>query len=158
MRSAFFMLLAGLLLLACVARCQSPKLDNWAGAGAVYSESDTPHFTGWAALAVPVSTAAQAYSFTLYQALPVKGKTPTISTTTGLATILKSYRRLYLLGIATVGAATTSTAATGAFAGGGFLVYRFKALRWYTAEIGAIQNKAGGAAKPDVLAGLGVTW
>jgi hypothetical protein len=125
----------------------------------MYASSNSPHFSGWAALALPVSQSAQAYSFTLYQAIPA-GKSVTVSTTTGLGTILRTLPTkrgtLYLIGVATAGAATTSTATTGAFAGGGFAVFRF--AHGLTIEIGGLQNKAGAAAKPNLLTGAGWTW
>ena len=138
-----------------------PTLPNWAGAGAEYGSSDSPHFSGWAALALPVSTAAQAYSFTMYQAIPAAGHVPTISTTTGVATILrtiptKTHGAVYFLGLGTAGAAVTGTATTAAFAGGGGAVWHLPS--GFTVEVFAIQNKAGAAAKPNVLLGGGWTW
>jgi hypothetical protein len=142
-------------------------LPNWAGAGVEYGSS-SPHFSGWAAMALPVSSSAQAYSFTMYQALPVAGKVPTISTTTGLATILRTFEikkaywgkgqggTIYFIGLGTAGVATSSSSTTAAFAGGGGGVWKFPS--GFTLEVFAIQNKAGSSAKPNVLAGGGWTW
>jgi hypothetical protein len=144
----------------CVAQSPTPALPNWAGVGSLYNSSYSPHYSGWAALALPVSTTAQAYSFTLYQAVPAVGKTPTISTTTGIATILRQFKTaggtLYFLGLGTVGAAVSSTATTGAFAGGGGAVWRWAS--GLTAELFGIQNKAASSASPELLGGIGFTW
>ena len=156
--------IAALLSLTCVAQspapAQSSSLDNWAGVGSIYNSAYSPHFSGWAALALPVSTTAQTYSFTLYQAVPVAGKTPTISTTTGAATILRTIKiqdgALYLIGLATAGVATSSTATTGAFAGGGGAFLKF--ATGFTLELVAIQNKAAASASPELLGGIGYTW
>lgn len=151
---------AALLSLTLAAQSPAPVLQNWAGAGSLYNSSYSPHYSGWAALALPVSATAQAYSFTLYQAVPVSGKTPTISTTTGVATLLRTFKiqdgALYFIGLATAGVATSSTATTGAFAGGGGAF-----LKWpsgITVELVAIQNKAAGSASPEILAGMGYAW
>ena len=156
--------IAALLSLTCVA--QSPvtapasSLDNWAGAGPLYSSSYSPHYSGWAGLALPVSSTAQAYSFTLYQAVPAIGKVPTISTTTGVATILRTIKiqdgAIYFIGLATAGVATSSTATTGAFAGGGGAFLKF--ATGFTVELVALQNKAAASASPEILAGVGYTW
>jgi hypothetical protein len=156
--------IAALLGVCCVAQSPTPApssgLDNWAGVGSLYNSAYSPHYSGFAALALPVSSAAQAYSFTLYQAVPVAGKTPTISTTTGVATILRTIKiqssTLFLVGLATAGVATSSTATTGAFAGGGGAFLRF--ATGFTCELVAIQNKAASSASPELLGGLGYTW
>jgi hypothetical protein len=156
--------IAALLSLTCVAQspapAQSSSLDNWAGAGSLYNSAYSPHYSGWAALALPVRTTAQAYNFTLYQAVPAKGKSPTISTTTGAATILRTIKlkdgALYFVGLATAGAAVSTSATTGAFAGGGGAF-----LKWpsgLTVEVVAIQNKAAASASPEILVGVGYTW
>ncbi len=142
------------LLLALPACAQLP---SWAGAGASYG----PHWSGWAALALPVSQTAQVYSFTMYQALPVTGKVPTLSTTTGAATILrtfstKTHGTLYVLGLGTAGVSTTSSATTAAFSGGGGGVWRLPS--GFTVELFAVQNKTGSGIAPNVLVGGGWTW
>jgi hypothetical protein len=160
------MKLASLLLLSSYAFAQSPPapasapLQNWAGLGTQYGTSDSPHFSGWAALALPLSQSQSIYSYTEYMAIPVKGKPPTTSTTTGLATILRTIhigdKTLYILGLATAGAAVSSTATTGSFQGGGGAF-----LRWtsgFTVEVVVQQSKAAGPAKPEVLAGVGFAW
>jgi len=136
------------------------ELPSWAGAGFEY-QSASPHWSGWGAMAVPVSQTAQVYSFSLQQAIPIKGKVPTLSTTTGLAPIVRSFPTkahgtLYVVGIGTAGVATTITSVTGAFAGGGGGLFKFPS--GFTLEVFAIQNKAGGNAKPNVLAGGGWMW
>lgn len=154
------LLFAALFSPMCVAQSPMPALPNWAGVGSIYNSSYSPHYSGWAALALPVSTTAQAYSFTLYQAVPAQGKTPTISTTTGVATILRSFKTsrgtLYFLGLATAGVATSSTSTTGAFAGGGGALWRW--LSGLTAQLFGIQNKAASGASPELLGGIGYTW
>ncbi len=151
---------AALLGVSCVAQSPAPALQNWAGVGSLYNSSYSPHYSGWAALALPVSTTAQAYSFTLYQAVPVSGKTPTISTTTGVATILRTFKTskgtLFIVGLATAGVSTSSSATTGAFAGGGGALWRW--LSGLTAQVFGIQNKAANATGPELLGGLGFTW
>lgn len=148
------------LLASCV--CAQPaKLPNWAGVGSEYSSSTAPHFTGWAAIALPIVSSEQLYSYSMYQTIPSTGKVPTVSTTTGLATILRTFPipkrgAIYLMGLATAGAANTGTATTGAFAGGGMLVWRKPS--GLTFEIGALQTKAGSTAKPLVLGGIGWAW
>lgn len=132
------------------------KLPNWAGAGAMFAD---PGWTGWAALAIPVSTATRAYSFSLYQVIPQAGKLTT-STTTGLSAIirtidLKRAGTLTIHGLGTLGVATTSTATTGAFAGGGGAIWAFKG---FTFETFFIQNKSGASAKPEILTGFGRYW
>jgi hypothetical protein len=142
------------------------ELPNWAGTGGEYSTSTSPHFSGWAAFAVPVNTALGAYSFTIEQALLQDGKIVT-AVTTGIDDILKaaSVKRgtWTLHGIATIGGASTPTATTAAFAGGGGLMFTFKEKFWifpagFTIEGFAIQNKAGSSAKPSILLGGGWTW
>jgi len=145
-----------LILLLPLAAQTKQTLPNWVGAGGSYDSADSPKFSSWVAMALPVSTSQQVYSYSMYQILPVSGHVPTISTTTGLATIIRQVGRVTILGLATAGVATTGTAAVGAFAGGGMGVYRFKS--GFTLEAGAIVNKSGGAAKPQYLLGGGWTW
>ena len=151
MRISLFILSASLCM-------GQTKLPNWAGFGGEYSTSDSPHFSGWAALAVPVSQPAQIYSFSMYQGLIQQGKLVT-STTAGLGTILKTQQlgsaTAYLIGVGTAGVAN-GTATTAAFSGGGFLVVHFK--RGWTLEAGGLQNKTGAGAKPNLLVGGGFTW
>jgi hypothetical protein len=149
-----------ILLLTFSALAWGQELPNWAGAGTQYGASDSPKWSGWAAMALPISQSQSVYSYTEYQAIPVKGKTPTISTTTGLSTILRTIKigtkTLYVMGLGTVGAAVSSTATTGSFSGGGGAW-----LRWpsgFTAEVIMQQSKAAAPAKPDLAAGFGYTW
>ena len=153
------------LLLAVTAIAQTPTpapaptkltLPDWFGGGAEFG----PHWGSWAALALPMSQSQAIYSYSLYEALLVKGKVPTISTTTGLATILRQYSTkkgtLYLLGLATAGAAVTATATTASFSGGGIGVWKFS--NGFTLEIGATAEKAGAGTTYNYKAGWGRTF
>jgi hypothetical protein len=158
-------LLLTLAALAASMTC-AQKLPSWAGAGASYDSSASPHYSAWGAIAIPVSTALGAYSFTVEQPLLVNGKLST-SVTTGIDDILKTLPMgagvLTVHGIGTLGVATTSTGAVSAFAGGGGLMYEFTKKVWilsagFTVEAFALQNKAGSSAKPSVLLGIGKTF
>jgi len=128
--------------------------------GSGYSSADSPHFGGWAALALPVSQSQGIYSYTLYQAAPVAGRAPTISTTTGVAMILRSFATkrgtLYVLGLTTAGAAVSGTATTGAFSGGGIGVWKFPG--GFTVEFGGTAEKAGAGTRPSLKLGGGWSW
>jgi hypothetical protein len=155
--------IAALLSLTCVAQSPAPapssSLDNWAGVGSIYNSSGSPRWSGYVALAVPVSAAAQVYSFSLDQWTFVDGKLVN-STTTGVATILREFKTrfgtLFVLGLGTAGVSTGSTSTTGAFAGGGGALWRW--LSGLTAQLFGIQNKVANAVGPELLGGIGYTW
>jgi hypothetical protein len=152
---------AALLSLTLAAQSPAPALPNFAGVGSIYSTTQSPKWSGWAALGLPVSQTGQVYSFTLYQAVPVTGKVvPTISTTTGLATIMRTFKAsrgtLFIIALGTAGVSTSTTATTGAFAGGGGAF--FKMPSGLVLEVVGIQNKAAGSTSPEILAGLGFAW
>jgi hypothetical protein len=138
----------------------TPALPNWIGLGGGYSSADSPHMGGWAAMALPVSQSQSVYSYTVYEAIPVRGRVPTISTTTGMATILRTLTvnrgTLYVLGLVTAGTAVTATAVTGAFSGGGLGVFKFR--NGFTIEAGATAEKAGTGTRPSFKLGGGWTW
>jgi hypothetical protein len=146
-------LLPFLLILSASAQ----TLPKWAGCGPSFAN---PGWLGWCAMAVPAIQSQGIYSYTMYQFLPNGGKTPTVSTTTGGAIILRTWHptigRIDILGLGTVGVATTSTATTGAFSGGAVAVFTSK--RGWTMEAGGIENKAGASPKPQWIAGPGLTW
>jgi hypothetical protein len=164
-----FMFFAMFFALSSIAIAQTVPLPNWAGMGAAYGPSGSPKTGGWAALALPVSQSQSLYSYSLYSAVPVKGTVPTISTTTGLATVLRTYKvsdrgLIYVLGLVTAGVATTSTATgvgvfsaatVGAFSGGGLAIWKFP--NGITLEAGATADKAGPTSASYKL-GLGKTW
>ena len=154
-----------MLALASVARCQTPvpqlaakALPNLFLAGGEYNSASAPHFSGFAAIALPVSTAVGLYSYSMYQSLLVKGKLTT-STTTGAADDLKTFcfkpGCLVVVGLAAAGVATSTSANLAAATGGG-LVFRFSD-GWAVAGFG-IQNTTGGVTKPAALIGIGRTW
>jgi len=134
-----------------------PALPNWAGCGASFSD---PGWAGWCALAIPAVVSQQIYSYTMYSVLPNGSKTPTITTTTGGAIIIRQFPlaggTLNIIGLGTVGVAVSSTATTGSFAGGGLALWKAKA--GWTFEVGGIQTKAGTINKPELIAGTGWTW
>ena len=115
------MLLAGVPLLA-----QTAKLPNWAGAGAMFSN---PGFTAVGAMAVPVVSSAQLYSFTLYQEGFAAGKLTT-TTSTGLDECLKTFKvaggTAMVHVILTFGVTTTTTSTTGTFPYGGGVTWAAK--------------------------------
>lgn len=133
-------------------------LPNLFLVGGEYGTSTSPHFSGFVALALPVSTTAGLYSYSMYQGLIQNGKLVT-STTTGLADDLKtiSFKQgaLVLVGLGTAGV-STGAATTGAFAGGGGLLFRWND-GWVTGVMG-IQNAAAGSSKPNLLVAFGRTW
>jgi hypothetical protein len=154
-----------MLALASVARCQTPvpqlaakALPNFFLAGGEYNSASAPHFSGFAAMALPVSTSVGLYSYSMYQALVVKGKLTT-STTTGVADNLKTFcwkpGCFALVGLAAAGAATSTSANLAAATGGGG-VFMFS-NGWAVAAFG-IQNTVGGVTKPAGLIGFGRTW
>lgn len=154
-----------LIFLSCVARCQTPGPQLAAKAlpsvflvGGEYSSTSSPHFSGFAALAVPVSNSLGMYSYSQYQSLFVKNKITT-STTTGIADDLKTVcfkgGCAVLVGLASAGAAT-STTTQAAFSGGGGLLFRLS-NSWAVSAF-AVQNTVGGSGKPSVLLGVGRTW
>lgn len=128
-------------------------LPDWYGGGAGYG----PHWSAWAALAMPLNQAQAIYSYSLYESVLEKGQVPTTKTTTGIATILRQietrHGTLYVFGLATAGAAVTATASTGAFAGGGFALWKFR--KGYTLELAVTEESAGGTTKPVFKAGWG---
>lgn len=134
------------------------SLPNLALVGAEYGTSTSPHFSGFAALALPVSATAGLYSYSMYQGIIVGGKLAT-STTTGLADDLKTVcikpGCFVLVGLGTAGVSTSSVTQS-AFAGGGGLLYR--STSGWVAGIMGIQNSAGGVSKPNLLVGFGRTW
>jgi hypothetical protein len=158
-----------LLCAITIARCQtvpvsapaSPTkatLPNLFLAGAEYQDGASPHFSGFVAIALPVSTTAGLYSYSMYQGLVIGGKLVT-STTTGLADDLKTFcvkaGCFVLVGLATAGA-STSSATQAAFAGGGGLLFRF--TNSWAVSFFEVQNTAAGVSKPSALLAFGRTW
>lgn len=144
------------LMFATVARCAD--LPTLFLAGGEYSSSTSPHYSGFAAIASPVSTSLGAYVYGLYQGLIVKGKLTT-STTAGGADDLKTYcwkqGCLALVVVGTAGVSASSTAGLALADGGGFT---WRTNSGWVAGLMAIQNTAAGVSKPSVLAGFGRTW
>lgn len=127
-------------------------------AGAEYSSYSSPHFSGFAAIALPVSAPAGLYSWSMEQFLLAHGKLVT-SVTTGAADNLKSqcWKRgcLSLVGIATAGV-STSTVTQAAFSGGGGVLWRWH--NGWCAGLFELQNNAAGVSRPNTLIGGGRTW
>jgi hypothetical protein len=141
---------------ACRAQTVGTMLPDWYGGGAGFG----PHWSSWAALAMPLSQSQAVYSYTLYESVLHKGTVPTTNTTTGLATILRTYKTtrgtLYVFALATAGSSVTSTATTAAFSGGGFALWQFK--NGYTAEFLASEQTAGGVVTRTFKLGWGKTF
>lgn len=160
MRLAFL-----LLSLLAVARCQTPvpqlaakALPNIFLAGTEYGTSTSPHYSGFLAIALPVSQPLGLYSYSMYQGLIVNKKLTT-STTTGGADDLKTmcFKRgcAALVGLTTAGV-STGTSTSLALSGGGGLLFRWN-NGWVVAAFG-VQNLAAGVSKPSLLVGFGRSW
>lgn len=135
----------------------APPLPNhWIGLGIGYNASGSPHTTGLISLALCINQTNQIYSYSTYEALPSKKGVPTLSTRTGLATVLRQFGPVYLLGLGTVGVAQTGTAVTSSFSGGGILMQRFHTD--YTLGFGARFAKAGNFSQPIYEILFGRTW
>ncbi len=135
---------------------KAAPLPDWYGGGAGFG----PHWSTWASLAHPVSQSQAAFSYTVYESVLKRGTVPTVTTTTGLGTIVRSYvlprGTFYIFAIATVGASTTSTATTGAFTGEGMALWKWK--NGYTAEFIASEETAGGVVTRTFKLGWGKTF
>jgi hypothetical protein len=158
-----FLLIAASLAL--VARCQTPvptlvkqSLPSVFLAGGEYSDGQSPKYSGFVSIALPVSTTVGLYSWSMYQGLIIKGKLTT-STTTGMADDLKTFcfkpgcAIVYALGAAGV---ATSSSTTLALADGGGLMWRSNGGWAFT--LAGIENTAGGVTKPSIILGIGRTW
>jgi hypothetical protein len=154
-----------LLALAGTCRCQTPvpqlakaALPNLFLAGGEYGSASSPHFSGFLAIALPVSAPVGLYSYSMYQGLIVKGKLVT-STTTGAADDLKTFcfkpGCLALVALAAAGISNGATANLATATGGGF-VFRFSD-GWAVAVFG-VKNTAAGTSNPNLLIGFGRVW
>lgn len=133
-------------------------LSNWFGAGSAYDSAQSPHYSSWAAFAVPMSNQAQLYSFTGWQLTFVNKKLVT-ATTTGLSTTLKTIKGkagTFTLNALGTGGVSTGVITTSAFSlgGGGW----FSLPNGFTVEVIAVQSKIATATRPQVLIGFGYTW
>jgi len=135
------------------------QLPNWLGTGGSYSGA-SPHWGGWGAIALPISQGQQIYSYSGYEATAHRHTVPTVSTTTGLATVLRSFTRdktgLYILMLATAGEATSSSATTASFSGGGMALFRFKS--GFTLELIVTADKSASPTVPNFKLGSGWAW
>lgn len=106
--------------------------SNWVGAGAAYTSGAAPPVAGWASYAVLVSGKGQVYSFSSYDVQSARTKPFSVVTTTrtGLATILKQWGPVYVLGFGTAGVAAATNATTGAYSGGGVAIWRISSTDW----------------------------
>ena len=132
--------------------------STWAGGGAAYSPGGSPKVAGWASIATLVAKTQQVYSFTSVDITPLAGHfSPTqMSLRTGVATPLRTFGPLTILGLADAGLASTGTATSGAYSGGGIAVWRL-ANNW-TVEAGARLVKSGSATIVVWEVGPGRVW
>lgn len=146
-----------LVLLFLVLSLGAQTLPNyWLGAGLGYNSKGSPKTTEWASFAALVNQTGQIYSYSSYDASFGKGRVLTTSTRTGVATVLKQYGRLYILGFGQAGTAQTNGAFTSSFSGGGMAFYRRK--NDFTFEFGARIEKNGSISSPRYEFGAGKVW
>lgn len=150
----FLLLLATLPLLGQALKC---PVDNWVGLNAEYNPAGSPKAAGSASYAKCAVSSQGLYSYSTYEATPVKGRVPALSTRTGAAIVMRSFGpNIFLVALATAGMAQTSTATTGAFSGGGLLFLRFH-TDW-TFQLGARIVSAGGVNSPIYEGGFGKSF
>jgi hypothetical protein len=151
MRFAIILLAALPLLGQTPIKC---PVDSWVGIGAGYNPTGSPKATGWASYAKCSIQSQGIYAYYTEDAIPVKGKVPTLSNRAGAGIVMRSFGpNIFLVALATAGVAQTSTATTGAFSGGGLLFLRFH-TDW-TVQAGARIVSAGGVNSPIYELGLG---
>jgi hypothetical protein len=142
---------------------QTPE-KNLVLLGAEGNTTTSPKPSAFAAMAVELNASQQIYSWTMYQVVGIPGKTPSIQTTTGVATVVRTLTLgsviVDIVGIGSVGAATTSTATTSAFNGGGGAMIRNLFKRWpgLLIWLGALQDKAGSSNMTQWMFSLGRTF
>ena len=122
MRVAVLVLITGVLY-----GQSTPALpSNWVGAGAAYPVA------GWASYATLMSSKGQVYSFSSWDATVTKTRPHVIqsSARSGLATVLRTWGPVTLLGFAEAGVAAAQTTTTGAFSGGGVGVLKIGKTAW----------------------------
>lgn len=105
----------------------APVLPNqWMGAGAAWNQNTTPQIAGWASYAKLVSAKGQTYSFTSWDITSSKAKPYTAQTSarTGLATVIRQFGPITLLGFGDAGMATSVSNFAGAFSGGGIVAIK----------------------------------
>ncbi len=103
---------------------------NWAGGGAIYDPS-ARKATGWFSFAHLLDAKSGTYLFTTEDVTPVKATTSTpftvqTSVRIGVATILKEFGRLKILGLMDGGGATIGSSSSGAASGGTIATLRIK--------------------------------
>jgi len=103
-----------------------------------------------------VSQTGQVYSYSTYDAVPVRGMVPMISTRTGLATPLRQFGPVTLVGFGTAGVAQGAEAVQLALSGGGIGIWKFKS--GLTVELGARVVKAGAVNMAVYEFGFGKAW
>jgi len=118
--------------LAFTCLCHAELATNWIGAGGGYSALSAPPASGWLAMANLVSAPAQLYAFTCHNVTSSKTKPYTIQTTetTGLATVIRTFGPVAILGFGQSGVAASGTSVGGAFSGGGVGVIRLGKTNW----------------------------
>jgi hypothetical protein len=147
-----------LLILSMPLGAQS--FPTWVGVGALYTGEQSPHYSGWAAVALPVGTQGL-YSWSMDQIIPNKKTTPTTETSTGAALVLRTFAvgkvNVDLVGIATIGSAISSVSVTAALSGGGGLMFHSKSptLAYW---VGYLMTKANGVTVPEYMTGVGLTF
>jgi len=109
--------------------------QDWVGGGIAYNGYASPVANGWVSYAHLFSQTGPIYSYTTWDitgtpkfGLPNLGLQS--SERTGLATTLKQYQNLVVLGFAGAGVSTTASSIGGSFGGGGVGIYRPHGGRW----------------------------
>lgn len=136
--TAFAAVIAACWLNGAVSLAQTaPALpNNWAGAGAAYTNFVNPPISGWFSYAVLLSERGALYSFTTHDITSSRTKPYTIQTSirTGLATLVRRIGPIAMLGFGDAGVAGAGESIGGAFSGGGIGILQIGRTNW-TLEI-----------------------
>jgi|SRR5579863_680767 len=120
---------------------------DWIGEGATYGSQSSPKFNGWTGYATLISQKSQLYSYTTLDFTTPKTQ-PYVSQSnfrTGIATPLRQFGPVMVLGLATAGASTSAISIGGSFSSGALAVWQLGKSRVWTIEFGAVllKNPAG---------------
>lgn len=119
--------------------------NSWMGAGAAWDQYTTPQVAGWASYAKLVSSSGQLYSFTSWDATSSRARPYTAQTSvrSGLASVVRRFGPVYLLGFGDAGMAAAAGDFGGAFSGGGIVVIKLGKTN-FTLELAARVLKVAG--------------
>lgn len=106
------------------ASAQQQLPSNWAGAGAAYNSFASPKVSGWASYATLISEKGMIYSFTTHEVTSSTRHPFTIQTSirSGLATVVRRFGPVVILGFGDAGMAGAGSSVGGSFSGGGIAI------------------------------------